>query len=129
MTKIDLSNFKVNGKIKPPLIAEYIIKNHNSKQHFRMIEDSKEIWIYDKETGCFNYNGEDFIKNQSQKILGVESKSYFIAEVVKFFKNLKNKDGIVGSDKEYIINADDLDSNTRYINLKNGERYGCNRYR
>ena len=116
----DISQFKKNNQIKPPLIGEYIVKNYNNKYHFRLIEDNKEIWRYDEDEGIYRNDAEDIIMNITQCLLAVESKDFYIKEVVKWFKNLRTKKGLVGKDTEYLIDRSKLNPDPKYLCLNNG---------
>ncbi len=112
--------FMHDGKISYPLIGKFILKQYNSVYHFRMIRENRVIWRYNQEEGVFQDDGEDIIKSLVQMNLEEYSKKYIINEVVNWFKNLMTKKGIVKSDIEYLIDAEDFTSEPKYIGLQNG---------
>lgn len=72
------------------------------------LSDTKEVYIY--ENGVYKKGGEDSIKQLAQEKLRDKATRYRLNEVVNYIKN----------DRNVIKDREDLNRETRIINLKNG---------
>lgn len=96
--------FNEKGKFVPPVMSERV----RDKYTFATLTDTKEIWVYDEETGCYRPGGDVIIKQYTQTNLGLSSKKNHIEEVV-------NHVGI-----ETYTDRSIFDSDPESINLRNG---------
>ena len=88
----------------PMRLAQEILR----KLSVATLNDTKEIYVYDN--GVYKEGGEYFIRQLAQEKLKDKATTYRLNEVVNYIKN----------DRHVIKSREDLNRETRVINLKNG---------
>lgn len=71
-----VERFKIDGKMEPLRVAEYLMKYWN----FKTTKDNETIYFYDG--GIYNPSGEIVIKEMSQKLLGNDCRNNRVSEII-----------------------------------------------
>lgn len=101
-------------KFKAPLMAGdlvfqmFNIKEGGINRGFLVTNDNKEIYRFNG--GCYTPDGEDFIKDKMQKILGKTCNTHYKNEVIEWVKDNQN----------LRIDREVFNEHLKLINLENG---------